>query len=390
MRSLLPALTCAVLLSVACDAIGRPDEARANARNATSVGTSGDTGTTTARVSNEPPSAPGAPATPDAIAPAAKPMPATPVPAAQAPRKAPLTTVRLPNPPFSSTAVAQFDQPWAMVFLPDGRLLVTLKPGQMKLWNPANAQVGAITGIPAVAYGGQGGLGDVVLHPQFASNGWVYFSYAEAGPTDTRGAAVARAQLTLDAAGGGALSGLQVLWRQVPKVTGAGHYGHRLAFDAGGKLWITSGDRQKFDPAQDMQSTLGKVLRLNDDGSTPSDNPFVDAGGISAQVWSLGHRNPLGVAFDAQGRLWTHEMGPQGGDELNLIERGSNYGWPLVSNGDHYGGAPIPDHDTRPDLNAPEAWWTPVIAPAGFIIYSGTAFPYFRGHGFIGGWHRRR
>jgi len=312
-------------------------------------------------------------------------MTAPPLPAVQATRKGTLPSVRIPNPPFTSTAVAQFDQPWAMVFLPDGRLLVTQKPGQLKVCNPANGQIGAITGIPAVAYGGQGGLGDVVLHPQFASNGLVYFSYVEAGPNDTRGAAVARAKLTLDAAGGGALSGQQVIWRQVPKVTGEGHFGHRLAFDATGKLWITSGDRQKFDPAQDMQSNLGKVLRLNDDGSIPADNPFVDAGGISAQVWSLGHRNPLGIAFDAQGRLWTHEMGPQGGDELNLIERGSNYGWPLVSNGDHYDGAPIPDHDTRPDLNAPEAWWTPVIAPAGFIIYSGTAFPYFRGHGFIGG-----
>jgi glucose/arabinose dehydrogenase len=213
----------------------------------------------------------------------------------------------------------------------------------------------------------------------------VYLSYAEPGANDTRGAAVARAVLTLDANGGGSLSGVQVIWRQVPKVTGSGHYSHRLAFDGSGKLWISSGDRQKFDPAQDMQANLGKMLRLGDDGSVPADNPFVGQGGVAAQVWSLGHRNILGVAFDAQGRLWAHEMGPQGGDELNLIERGSNYGWPIVSNGDHYGGADIPDHDTRPEFNAPEAWWTPVIAPAGLIIYSGSMFPYFHGHGFIGG-----
>jgi len=261
MRSLLPALTCAALLSVACDATGRPDDIRVGSYGATSS----DVRASSTRFSETPPE-PGALATPDAIVAASKPMPAASSSAAQATQKGPLPTVKFPNQPFASTAVAQFDQPWAMVFLPDGRLLVTQKPGQLKLCNPVNGQIGAISGIPSVAYGGQGGLGDVVLHPQFASNGLVYFSYAEAGPNDTRGAAVARAQLTLDAAGGGALSGLQVLWRQVPKVTGEGHFGHRLAFDTDGKLWITSGDRQKFDPAQDMQSNLGKLLRLNDDG----------------------------------------------------------------------------------------------------------------------------
>jgi glucose/arabinose dehydrogenase len=238
--------------------------------------------------------------------------------------------------------------------------------------------------VSAVAYGGQGGLGDVVLHPQYASNALVYLSYAEAGPDDTRGAAVARARLVLEAEGG-VLADLQVIWRQQPKVVGGAHYGHRLAFGGDGRLWITSGERQQSAPAQDMQSNLGKVVRLEDDGAIPADNPFAAMGGVATQVWSLGHRNPLGIAFDAQGRLWVHEMGPQGGDELNLIEGGSNYGWPVVSNGDHYGGAPIPDHDTRPEFNAPEAWWTPVIAPAGFVIYSGTAFPYFQGNGFIGG-----
>ena len=368
MRSLLSAATCVALLLAACEATGQPDATGDGAGSAHANALS-------TRHAAEPSAAPGMRAA----------IVADVAVVAQATKKHPLPTLQLPNPPFTSTSVAQFNQPWAMTFLPDGRLLVTEKPGQLRLCNPANGQLGTVTGVPAVAYGGQGGLGDVVLHPQFASNGLVYISYAEAGPSNTRGAAVARAQLTLDGAGGGALSGLQVIWRQVPKVTGEGHFGHRLAFGADGKLWITSGDRQKFDPAQDMQSNLGKVLRLHDDGSVPADNPFVASGGVAAEVWSLGHRNPLGIAFDAAGRLWVHEMGPQGGDELNLIERGSNYGWPLVSNGDHYGGAPIPDHDTRPDLNAPEAWWTPVIAPAGFIIYSGTAFPYFKGHGFIGG-----
>ncbi|WP_235567532.1 MULTISPECIES: PQQ-dependent sugar dehydrogenase [unclassified Lysobacter] len=291
-----------------------------------------------------------------------------------------------PDPPFVATEFGRFNEPWAMTFLPDGRLLVTEKNRRLRLFNTATKQTSEISGVPAVAYGGQGGLGDVVLHPQFSSNRYVYLSYAEAGANSTRGAAVARAQLTLNADGnGGSLSGLQVVWRQTPKVTGEGHYSHRIAFGGDGKLWITSGDRQKFDPAQDMQQNLGKLIRLNDDGTIPADNPFVGVGGVAAQVWTLGHRNLLGIAFDPAGRLWTHEMGPAGGDELNLIERGTNYGWPIVSNGDHYDGTPIPDHPTRPEFNAPEAWWNPVIAPAGFIIYTGDLFPYFRGQGFIGG-----
>ena len=311
---------------------------------------------------------------------------AAPVQAAPGPRVTggTLPARRVPDPPFKRTEVARFNQPWAMTFLPDGRLLVTEKPGRLRLVNVANGQVGDIIGVPAVAYGGQGGLGDVVLHPQFASNRLVYLSYAEEG-TGGRGAAVARATLSLDASGnGGHLAGLQVLWRQI-KVSGDAHYSHRIAFDPAGMLWISSGERQKGSPAQDLQSNLGKIIRLHADGRIPSDNPFAGQGGVAAQVWSLGHRNIYGLAFDAQGRLWEHEMGPAGGDELNLIERGSNYGWPIVSNGSNYDGSDIPDHSTRPEFNAPEAWWTPVIAPAGFVIYSGPMFPYFRGDGFIGG-----
>ncbi len=293
---------------------------------------------------------------------------------------------QVPDPPFTSTPVATFNEPWAMTFLPDGRLLVTEKSGKLRLANVASGQVGEIIGVPTVAYGGQGGFGDVLLHPRFADNRLVYVSYAEAGSGGTRGAAVARATLQLDASGnGGSLSNLQVIWRQLPKVSGSNHYGHRLAFGADGKLWITSSERDQQTPAQDLQSSLGKLIRLNDDGSLPPDNPFAAQGGIAAQVWSLGHRNLLGIAFDPSGQLWTHEMGPSGGDELNLIERGANYGWPVVSNGDQYDGTPIPDHVTRPDLNAPEAWWSPVIAPAGFVIYTGNLFPWFRGKGFIGG-----
>lgn len=286
--------------------------------------------------------------------------------------------------PFDVEEVTQFAEPWAMTFLPDGRLLVTEKAGTLKLHDLGRGTSGEISGVPEVAYGGQGGFGDVVLHPRFDDNQRVYISYAEAGDGGA-GAAVARATLTLDGSGGGALEDVEVIWRQVPKVSGQGHYGHRIAFDRDGMLWITSGERQKFDPSQDMQASLGKIIRLNDDGSLPADNPFADQDGVAAQIWSLGHRNPLGIVFDADGRLWVHEMGPKGGDELNLVEKGVNYGYPIVSDGEHYDGRPIPDHDTNPDYRAPVISWTPVISPAGFIIYDGEQFPDWRGDGFIGG-----
>ena len=285
---------------------------------------------------------------------------------------------------FVATPIASFHEPWAMTFLPDGRLLVTEKAGRLLVVSPDDGKTTSISGVPDVDYGGQGGFADVVLHPNYSTNGLIYLSYVEAGDGDTRGAAVARTKLTLTP-DGGRLADLEVIWRQNPKVTGRGHFGHRLVFSPDGYLFISSGDRQKFTPAQDMEQNLGKIIRLNDDGSAPSSNPFSDRGGVAEQIWTLGHRNPLGLAFDAEGRLWEQEMGPRGGDELNLIERGDNYGYPIVSNGIHYNGNPIPDHATRPEFNAPEVTWTPVISPAGLIIYSGDLFPQWKGSGFIGG-----
>jgi len=287
--------------------------------------------------------------------------------------------------PFTATPIAAFEEPWAMTFLPDGRLLVTEKAGRLLIVTQDGDKSAPVSGVPTVDYGGQGGLGDVVLHPDFARNSVIYLSYAEAGDDDTRGAAVARGTLTLDSNGGGALSDMQVIWQQNPKVTGRGHFGHRIALSDDGYLFISSGERQKFDPAQDMKSNLGKIVRLHDDGSVPDDNPFGEQGGVTAEIWSLGHRNPLGLAFDSQGRLWNQEMGPRHGDELNLVKPGLNYGYPLVSNGNHYNGKKIPDHDTRPDLEAPKAYWVPAISPAGLMFYDGELFPRWKGSAFLGG-----
>jgi aldose sugar dehydrogenase len=294
----------------------------------------------------------------------------------------PATGVFAQDLPFTVTELADFEVPWAMAFLPDGRLLVTEQRGSLKLYTPGGSSV-AIRGVPEVSYGGQGGLSDVVLHPDFARNALVYLSYAESGEGDTRGAAVARAKLTFGGEGG-QLENLQVVWRQSPKVDGGGHYSHRIAF-GDGHLWISSGERQKFDPAQDLNTNLGKVVRLNEDGSIPSDNPFAERGGVTAQIWSLGHRNLLGLAFDSAGKLWDVEMGPMGGDELNLVRRGANYGYPIVSNGDHYDGKVIPDHPTQPEFAAPAVWWNPVISPSSLLFYDGSEFPQWRGDAFIGG-----
>jgi glucose/arabinose dehydrogenase len=303
--------------------------------------------------------------------------------AAGAPDAASATSAAADKLPFAIAEVATFDEPWALAPLPDGRMLVTEKKGHLQLVD-AGGHKREVSGVPAISYGGQGGLGDVALHPRFADNHQVYLSYVEAGEGKLRGAAVARGKLVEDAAGA-RLEGVQVIWRQVPKIDGGGHFGHRLLFGKDGKLWISSGERQQFDPAQDMGSNLGKVLRLEDDGRVPADNPFAAQGGVAAQVWTLGHRNPLGLAFDPSGQLWELEMGPAGGDELNRIERGANYGWPRVSEGKHYDGREIPPHSSNPAYKAPAISWTPVIAPGDFIIYTGKQFPAWKGEAIVAG-----
>ena len=292
-----------------------------------------------------------------------------------------------PAEPFEIEVMGDFDEPWAMAFLPDGRLVITEQGGTMKFldFGADTPRLGTITGLPQVDYGGQGGLGDVAAHPDFAENNLLYFSFAEAGDGDTRGAAVARGRLDCQEADACTLQDVEVIWRQAPKVTGRGHYGHRILFDEDGYLWISSGDRQKMEPAQDLSNTLGSVIRLNDDGSVPDGNPFADRGGVSAQIWSYGHRNPLGFAFDSAGQLWVLEHGPAGGDELNRIERGANYGWPERSGGSHYDGTEIPDHEVGGEFTGPVVNWTPVIAPGNLIFYRGELFPGWRGDAIASG-----
>ena len=290
--------------------------------------------------------------------------------------------------PFAVAEVASFSTPWAMDFLPGSGVALTkmalLTEREGKLWL-VDTQTGAkqeVAGVPKVKVAGQGGLGDVVVHPGFAGNQRIYLSFVEAGDGGTSGAALGYGRLVLGQ-GQPRIEGFRVIWRQQPKVDGDGHFSHRIAFGPDGLLYLTSGERQKFDPAQDMGGNLGKVLRLTDEGPPAPGNPWASRGGIATQFWSIGHRNLLGIAFAPDGRLWETEMGPKGGDEVNLILPGRNYGWPKASNGSHYSGQDIPDHKPGDGFEAPKVWWNPSISPGGLLIYTGDKFPDWKGDALI-------
>ncbi len=289
--------------------------------------------------------------------------------------------------PFAVTEHGTYDKPWAAAFEPEtGRLFITEKEGQLKVFDPETGAGTDVSGAPEVDYGRQGGFGDIAFAPDYAESRAIYFSWAEAGDGDTRGAVVGRGTLSCDDLTACAVEGLEVIWRQTPKTTGRGHYSHRIVFSPDGQhMFVASGDRQKMEPAQDNTNTIGTIVRLNLDGTPAAGNPMADKPAPTNEIWSYGHRNILGMGFDAQGRLWEVEHGPGGGDEFNLVQAGANYGWPVVSDGDHYDGEEIPDNDTRPDLAQSAITWTPVIAPGGMIFYNGEMFADWKGTALIAG-----
>ena len=273
------------------------------------------------------------------------------------------------------------EHPWGMAFLPDGRLLVTERAGRLRILDKNNELSDPIEGVPTVWAQGQGGLLDVALSPDFENNRYVYLTYAKPGPEGQAAAAMGRGELQDEE-----LVGFEELFVQQPWIKGPNHFGCRIAFGPDGKMFLTLGERYQFDPAQDLSNHLGKVLRLNADGSVPDDNPFVDDDGARPEVWSYGHRNIQSAAVHPEtGELWIAEMGPLGGDELNRPEAGKNYGWPVVSWGMNYDGSPIPDPTTRPEFADAVMHWTPVISPAGMTFYDGDAFSDWKGCVMIGG-----
>lgn len=285
--------------------------------------------------------------------------------------------------PFTVTEVATFDSPWAITFLPGTRsALITEKSGKLK-WLDDKGAVHDVAGAPTVSDDGQGGFADVIPAPDYATSNMIYLSWSEA-KGGVSGATVGTAKLVLDAAKP-RLEGLKVIWRQTKGYGADVHYSQRLVISPDKKyLFVASGERGQKTPAQDIKSNVGKIVRLNLDGTPAAGNPFAGQGGDADQVWTMGHRNILGMAFDGNGQLWEHEHGPKGGDEINLVEKGVNYGWATVSNGDDYNDTPIPDHPTRPEFRAPNVFWNPSIAPSGMIIYSGAGFPQWQGDMFMG------
>jgi aldose sugar dehydrogenase len=270
--------------------------------------------------------------------------------------------------------------PWGLAFLPDGRMLVTERPGRLRIVAQDGTLSEPIKGVPEVFGQGQGGLLGVALDPKFATNNLIYFAFSEPGEGGA-GTVVARAKLNDTG-----LDDVEIIFRQKPKIGGGLHFGGRLAFAPDGTLFVTLGERFQFDPAQDLSTTLGKIVRINSDGSVPDDNPFVGQDGKLPEIWSYGHRNAQGAAIHpVTGKLWENEFGPEGGDELNIPEAGKNYGWPVVSWGKHYDGRAIPEPTTHPEFTDAIAHWNPVISPSGIAFYTSDAIPGWKGNLLIGG-----
>ena len=281
---------------------------------------------------------------------------------------------------FRSVTVASgLDRPWALAFLPDGRMLVTEKGGRMRVVARDGALSAPLSGVPPVAAQGQGGLLDVITDREFAANRTIYFCFSEPGDGGA-GTAVARARL-----GESSLEDLRVIFRQLPKVSGGLHFGCRIVISREGLLHVVLGERYNRDRAQDLATHLGKVIRIRPDGTAPPDNPFANRSGALKEIWSYGHRNPQGAALHPHtGKLWLHEHGARGGDEINIAEAGKNYGWPVITHGVDYSGASIGTGKAAPGMEQPRHFWVPSIAPSGMAFYEGDAFPQWKGNLFVG------
>jgi aldose sugar dehydrogenase len=278
------------------------------------------------------------------------------------------------------TVATGLAHPWGLAFLPDGRMLVTERTGTLRLVSKDGKLSAPLSGVPEVVVAGQGGLLDVAIDPDFKSNSLVYLSYSEPGEGGAS-TAVVRGKL-----GDSGLENVEVIFRQVPKINGNLHFGSRLVFAPDGTLFVTLGERFQFAPAQDLNNDLGKIVRINPDGSVPKDNPFVGRKDARPEIWSYGHRNPQGAAINPEtGKLWETEFGPRGGDELNIPQAGANYGWPVVSWGNHYTGEDIPDPPTHPEFADAIYHWNPVISPSGITFYTGDAISAWKGNLLIGG-----
>jgi aldose sugar dehydrogenase len=294
---------------------------------------------------------------------------------------------RSPTPPSMAapvrvdTVASGLEHPWGFAFMPDGRILVTERPGRLRIVDHHGTLSEALDGVPRVLASGQGGLLDVSIDPRFAENRLVYLSFSEPGESGTSGTAVARGRL-----GYGRLENVQVIYRQEPKVRSNMHFGSRLVFDREGRLFITQGDRYNQRPlVQNLSTDIGKIIRINSDGSIPRDNPFVGRQGARPEIWSYGHRNVQAAALNPQtGQLWTVEHGARGGDELNHPEAGKNYGWPVITYGIDYNGSRIGEGTTHEGMEQPVYYWDPVIAPSGMTFYTANAFPDWRGSAFVG------
>ncbi|HET7711951.1 MAG TPA: PQQ-dependent sugar dehydrogenase [Thermoanaerobaculia bacterium] len=284
--------------------------------------------------------------------------------------------------PAKVTTVARgLDHPWGLAFLPDGRMLVTERPGRLRIVTRDGRLSPPLAGVPQVQAGGQGGLLDVVIDPKFAQNRTIYLSFSEPSGDGKASTAVARARLT-----DSGLRDVKVIYSQVPKVSGAGHFGSRIVFRRDGTMFITQGDRMRYsEQAQDLASGLGKIVRIRPDGTIPKDNPFAGRQGVRPEIWSYGHRNVQSAALHPEtGELWTVEHGARGGDELNQPQAGKNYGWPVISYGVHYSGGKIGEGSEKAGMEQPVYYWDPVIAPSGMTFYTGNTYPAWKGSVFIG------